>query len=90
MRVTLLAQCSNCQSWRHTTDNAHATASNVGFCGRGHSPPQGEHLCAQYQATPRFRQEIISSMLKDHGPMAMPVRLVGGRRSAKDLTRKRR
>lgn len=89
-RVTLLAQCSNCASWRHTADHGHVTASNVGFCGRGLFPPQGQLLCQQYQASAQFRQDIISSMLKDHGPMAMPVKLVGGRRSAKELTRKRK
>ena len=88
--MTLLAQCSNCQSWRRTTDNGHATASNVGYCGKGLFPAQGALLCDKYQATPQFKQDIISSMLKDHGPMAMPVKLVGGKRSAKEFTRKRK
>lgn len=87
--MTLTAQCSNCAAWRHTSDNGHATASHVGFCGRGLAPPQGQLLCQQYQASAAFKQEIISSMLKDHGPMAMPVKLVGGRRSAKEFTKRR-
>lgn len=86
--MTLVAQCSNCASWRHTEDHGHATSANVGFCGRGLFPATGEVLCPQYQATPAFKQQIISSMLKDHGPMAMPVRLVGGRESARKMRRK--
>lgn len=88
--MTLLAQCSNCQSWRHTEDHGHATAAGVGFCGRGMFPPQGELLCGEYAATPAFKQQIISSMLKDHGPMAMPVKLMGGRQSARAQNKKLR
>lgn len=87
--MTLLAQCSNCVSWRHTVDQGHATAANVGYCGLGRVPDAGAHLCqSHYQATPAFKQEIISSMLKDHGPMAMPVKLMGGRRSARAHNKK--
>ena len=88
--MTLLAQCSNCASWRHTSDNGHATASNVGFCGKGLAPAAGSLICQQYQASAQFKQDIISSMLKDHGPMAMPVKLVGGRRSAREMSRRRK
>ena len=86
--TTLVAQCSNCASWRHTPDLGHATAANVGFCGRGLYPPAGEPLCQQYEANARFKQEIISAMLKEQGPMAMPVKLVGGKKSAREVNKK--
>ncbi|HUR68677.1 MAG TPA: hypothetical protein VM370_05475 [Candidatus Thermoplasmatota archaeon] len=86
--MTLVASCSNCVSWRHTPDHGHATAANVGFCSRGIFPPQGEPRCESYQISERFKQEVISSMLKEHGPMAMPVKLVGGKRSAKGMRTK--
>ena len=90
-KTVLVAQCSNCMQWRHTPDvGGHATASGVGFCGRGLFPPQGEPRCDQYEITPAFKQLIISTMLKEQGPMAMPVKLVGGRQSAKKLQRQRR
>lgn len=86
--MTLTAQCSNCQSWRHTPDMGHATSAGVGFCGKGIFPPQGEPRCDQYVITEAFKQQVISSMLKEHGPMAMPVKLVGGRRSAREQNRR--
>ena len=89
-KTVLVAQCSNCASWMKTPDLGHATASGVGFCGRGLAPPAGEPRCGKYVVSERFRQEIISTMLKEQGPMAMPVKLVGGRRSAKDLTKRQK
>lgn len=89
-KTLLVAQCSNCASWRHTPDHGHVTAANVGFCGRGLFPPQGEPRCDRYEITPAFRQQIISTMLKEQGPMAMPVKLVGGRQSAKKMQKKGR
>lgn len=86
--TTLVAACSNCASWRHTPDHGHATSANVGFCGKGLFPAQGEPRCASYQITEAFKQQVISAMLKEQGPMAMPVKLVGGRRSAKEQNRK--
>lgn len=87
---TLVASCSNCASWRHTPDHGHATSANVGFCGRGLFPAQGEPRCADYQITDAFKQQIISSLLKEHGPMAMPVKLVGGTKSARAANKKLR
>lgn len=84
-KTVLVAACSNCAAWRHTPDVGHATASGVGFCSQGWFPPQGEPRCDKYVASEAFRQKIISTMLKEQGPMAMPVRLVGGRRSAKEM-----
>lgn len=84
----LLASCSNCRSWTTTPDLGHATSAGQGFCARGLHPEPGKLLCGQYQITEAFRQQVLSSMLKDHGPMAMPVKLVGGRRSAKEHNRK--
>lgn len=89
MTGTLVASCSNCAAWRHTPDMGHATSANVGFCGRGLYPPQGEPRCDSYQITEAFKQQVISSMLKEHGPMAMPVKLVGGRKSAKNFRKGR-
>ena len=86
----LVASCSNCASWRHTPDLGHATSANVGFCGRGMSPPQGQPRCDSYQITEAFKQQIISSLLKEHGPMAMPVKLVGGKKSAREINKKMR
>lgn len=87
--MTLLAQCSNCVSWRFTEDLGHATAANVGFCGKGRAPDAGAHLCqSHYEATPRFKQQIISQMLVEGGPMAMPVKLVGGQKSARAQNKK--
>lgn len=88
--TTLVASCSNCTSWRHTPDMGHATSANVGFCGRGLFPPLGEPRCDRYEITHGFKQQIISTMLKEHGPMAMPVKLMGGKRSAKDINKKMR
>lgn len=86
--TTLVASCSNCASWRLTPDTGHATTSNLGFCGRGLFPAQGEPRCDSYQATEAFKQQIISRMLKEQGPMAMPVKLVGGKRSAKEFNKR--
>lgn len=88
-KTVLMAQCSNCVSWTRTPDLGHPTASNVGFCGRGLAPDAGQLLCQRYEATPAFKQLIISTMLKEQGPMAMPVKLVGGKRSAKEFTKKK-
>lgn len=86
--MTLQAECSNCAFWQKTPEQGHATAAGIGFCGKGILPPQGEPLCQQYQASAAFKEQIISAMLKDHGPMAMPVKLVGGRRSAKEANKR--
>jgi hypothetical protein len=86
--TTLVASCSNCTSWRHTPDHGHATSANVGFCGKGLFPPQGEPRCESYQITDAFKQKLISAMMKDQGPMAMPVKLIGGQKSAKQQNRK--
>lgn len=86
----LIAACSNCASWRHTPDMGHATSANVGFCGRGLFPATGEPRCESYQITDAFKQQIISSLLKEHGPMAMPVKLVGGKKSARAAKKKLR
>jgi hypothetical protein len=81
---TLVAQCSNCAAWRLTDAvGGHASTDGVGYCARGLAPDAGKPLCSRYEATPAFRQQIISTMLKEQGPMAMPVRIVGGRRSAR-------
>lgn len=84
----LVASCQNCARWRTTPDHGHATAAGVGFCALGLLPPLGEPRCDRYQVTEAFKQQIIASMLKEHGPMAMPVKLVGGRRSAKLANKK--
>jgi hypothetical protein len=81
---TLVARCSNCAAWRFTDAvGGHASTADVGHCARGLSPDAGQPLCSRYEASHAFRQQIISTMLKEGGPMAMPVRLVGGRRSAR-------
>lgn len=84
----LVAQCSNCTSWQTTPDFGHATAAEQGFCGKGLYPDAGKPLCQKYEATNKFRQEIISRMLIEGGPMAMPVKLVGGRKSAAEHNKK--
>lgn len=90
-KTVLVARCSNCASWQKTPDlGGHLTASELGFCGRGLFPPPGEPRCDKYVVGERFRQEIIGTMLREQGPMAMPVKLVGGKRSARDLNRKQR
>lgn len=88
-KTVLVAQCSNCVSWRQTPDHGHATAANQGFCGRGLYPDAGQPLCQKYEATSAFKQKIISTMLIEQGPMAMPVKLVGGRQSAKKFQKRR-
>ncbi|GEM_PF-4565877 len=90
--MTLTAQCSNCAAWRTTTPGAtgHATHEVSGFCTRGLYPDPGALLCQKYAASHAFQQQIISTMLKEEGPMAMPVKLVSGRKSVKKLTKGRR
>lgn len=88
--ITLVAQCSNCASWTATPDLGHATSAGVGFCGRGLLPEPESPRCGQYQASRAFQQQIISTMLKEEGPMAMPVKLVGGRRSARPFNKKQK
>lgn len=86
--MTLVAQCSNCASWQKAPLDAgagHATLAVSGFCGRSLAADPGDVLCQQYQASKAFAQEIISTMLKEQGPMALPVKLVGGRQSARRL-----
>lgn len=79
--MTLLAQCSNCASWRTSAPvGGHVSTGGMGFCHRGLFPAQGELLCAKYEVSSAFKNEIISSMLKEHGPMAMPVKIMGGKR----------
>lgn len=60
----------------------HATSANVGFCGRGLFPAPEQPRCESYEITPAFQQRIISTMLKEQGPMALPVTFLGGRRAA--------
>ena len=89
MTTTLVAQCSNCASWRSAPVNGgHASTDGLGYCARGLFPDEGKLLCAQYNVSHAFQQRIISTMLKEEGPMAMPVKLVGGRRSAKKLQKR--
>jgi hypothetical protein len=92
MHMTLTAQCSNCAAWRTTAPGAtsHATNEVNGFCTRGLYPDAGALLCQKYTASHAFQQQIISTMLKEEGPMAMPVKLVSGRKSVKKLTKGRR
>lgn len=66
----------------------HASTQGLGFCSRGFFPAQGEPRCDKYEVSARFRNEIISTMLREGGPMAMPVKLVGGRKSARKLQRR--
>ena len=88
--MTLTAACANCASWtKSAPDPARPTLAGPGWCHRGLTPPEGEPLCQAYEASPAFKQANISAMLKDKGPMAMPVKLVGGRRSAKEFRRAR-
>lgn len=86
----LLASCSNCASWRHTAAvGGHATTDGVGYCGKGMFPDADALLCQKgYEPTHAFKQQIISTMLKEQGPMALPVKLVGGRKSAREMNRK--
>lgn len=88
--LTLTAQCSNCAAWRATgpAGAAHASMEVNGFCSRGLYPDAGALLCKQYTASHAFQQQIISTMLKEEGPMAMPVKLMGGRKSAKEQNKK--
>ena len=86
--MTLNAECSNCAAWRTTPDFGHATSAGQGFCGKALAPPQGEPLCQQYEASHAFKQLIISTMLKEQGPMALPVKLVGGKKSARAANKK--
>ena len=87
--MTLTAQCSNCASWRLTSAvGGHASTEGVGYCAKGLFPDAGALLCRQYAASHSFQQQIISTMLKEGGPMAMPVKLIGGRKSARHLKRK--
>ena len=88
--MTLEAACSNCVSWTRTPDHGHATSAGQGFCGTGLYPDAGKLFCGRYQITSAFKQQIISSMLKDHGPMAMPVKLMGGQKSARAQNKKLR
>lgn len=82
--TTLLAQCSNCAAWREQPAlGGHVSTDGQGYCSRGLLPDEGKLLCGQYRASPAFQQRIIGTMLREEGPMAMPVRLVGGRRSAR-------
>ena len=90
--MTLTAQCSNCAAWRTTgaSSPGHQTTDVGGFCSRGLYPDAGALLCQKYTASPSFQQQIISTMLKEEGPMAMPVKLVGGRKSARAHNKKLR
>lgn len=91
MHVTLTAQCSNCASWRlSATVGGHLSTEGAGYCAKGLFPDEGQLLCQRYEASARFKQEIVSAMLKEQGPMAMPVRLVGGRKSARAYNKKQR
>jgi len=65
--------------WRANPDAAntsHATAQVAGTCAKGLAPEAGEARCNDgYEANARFAQAIISAMLKEEGPMAMPIPL---------------
>ena len=80
--MTLVAQCSNCASWRVDPHPERATLAQ-GYCTKGLAPDAGKPLCGSYQVSLAFKNEIISTMLREGGPMAMPVKLVGGRKSAR-------
>lgn len=84
--LTLVAQCSNCAHWRNDPQPGHASLSQ-GFCLKGLAPEPGAILCPTYNVSHAFKNEIISTMLIEGGPMAMPVRLVGGRKSARKKKR---
>jgi hypothetical protein len=87
--TTLVASCSNCAAWRLTTaTGGHASTEGVGYCARGLFPPASEPRCESYTASHAFQQAIISTMLKEGGPMAMPVKLIGGRKSAKGFRKR--
>jgi hypothetical protein len=90
--MTLTAQCSNCAAWRSAgpAGAGHQTADVSGFCSRGLYPDAGALLCQSYTASHAFQQQIISTMLKEEGPMAMPVKLIGGRKSARAHNKKLR
>lgn len=89
--TTLVAQCSNCASWRVAPAmGGHVSTDGMGYCSKGKMPDAGQVLCSQYNVSHTFQQHIISTMLKEQGPMAMPVRLVGGRKSAKGHNKKKR
>ena len=87
--TTLVAQCSNCTSWRLApTMGGHVSTDGMGYCAQGKMPDAGEVLCSRYNVSHTFQQRIISTMLKEEGPMAMPVKLIGGRKSAKQYRKK--
>lgn len=88
--TTLLAQCSNCASWRHSEAvGGHASTDGIGYCGKGMFPDAGQVLCQKgYEPTHAFKQLIISTMLKEQGPMALPVKLTGGRMSAREANKR--
>lgn len=89
--VTLTAECNNCAAWvRPPLDPNRPTTAGPGYCGKGLAPPAGELLCSKYEASASFKQQIISAMLKEEGPMAMPVKLIGGRESAKKFQKRAR
>lgn len=89
--MTLQAECANCASWvKPPMDPARPTTAGPGFCGKALAPPTGELLCDKYEASAAFKQAIISAMLKEEGPMALPVKLVGGRKSAREANRRLR
>ena len=89
--MTLTAQCSNCASWRTTGASVagHAAMDVSGFCSRGLYPDAGALLCQKYAVSHHFQQQIISTMLKEEGPMAMPVKLISGRKSVKKMMKRR-
>lgn len=82
----LEASCSNCASWVPAPPGATPAATPAssplpllapaGACQRTLAPPQGELLCAQYEASPAFMERILSAMLKE-SPMTMPIALPG-------------
>ncbi len=76
--TTLEAACENCASWTKNAESTHESAT-TGMCARSLVPDAGQPLCGEYEAGPAFTQALISAMMKDIGPMAMPVKLVGMR-----------
>lgn len=67
----------------------HATTDGVGYCGKGLFPDAGAVLCQKgYEPTHSFKQQIISTMLKEQGPMALPVKLMGGKKSAREMNKR--
>ena len=64
----LQASCENCVSWTVT--------GSAGSCTRNLSPPAGEPLCNQYEASASFVSRIMSEMLKEK-PLEVRIPIPG-------------